>query len=159
MLIKNINTFFKTSKTNSCHLCLRCLNSFSSKEFLSKHKLKCEKHDYCNISIPENAIIMLEYTKHNYRNRIPFVIYADFELINDSTLFTFQDEVNPERPAIKTRRIKHQSVAAIGALIKSDHEEIIPVVCNISLTGAKMLLMFSVTFSYGLKTSSRKFLK
>jgi hypothetical protein len=57
---------------------------------------------------------------------MPFVIYVDFELINDSTLLTFQDEVNPERPVIKTRRIKHQSAAAVGALIKSDHEEIIP---------------------------------
>jgi hypothetical protein len=55
-----------------------------------------------------------------------FVIYADFESINDSTLLTFHDEVNPERSAIKTRRIKHQSAASVGALIKSDHEEIIP---------------------------------
>jgi hypothetical protein len=109
------------------------------------------------ISSPENTT--LEYTKHNYRNRMPFVIYADFESINDSTLLTFQDEVNPERPAIKTRRIKHQSEAAVGALIKSDHEEIIPAQ-YFSYRGKDVVDVFcNFLIRISHKTSSHKFLK
>jgi hypothetical protein len=49
LYIKNINSFFRTNKTNACHLCFRCLNSFSSKTALLNHKLKCEEHNYCKI--------------------------------------------------------------------------------------------------------------
>jgi hypothetical protein len=59
---------------------------------IRKYKLKCEKHDYCNIRIPENTT--LEYTKHNNRNRMPFVINVDFESINDSVLLTLHDVAN-----------------------------------------------------------------
>jgi hypothetical protein len=53
MFIKNINSFFKTSITNSCNLCFRCLYSFSTKIALVNHELKCEEHEYCKIIIPE----------------------------------------------------------------------------------------------------------
>jgi hypothetical protein len=53
MFIKNINSCFKTSKTNSGHLCFRCLNSFSTKIALVNHKLKCDEHEYCKIIIPK----------------------------------------------------------------------------------------------------------
>jgi hypothetical protein len=120
MYIKNINTFFKLSETNSCHLCLRCLNSFSSKEVLTNHKLKCEQHEYCKLVFPKNA--KLEFTKHNYRNRIPFVIYADFESISE----TIYGPDNSANNMPKTKKLKQQSPSAVGILIKSDHEEIIP---------------------------------
>jgi hypothetical protein len=77
MYIKNINSFFRTNKNYRCHLCFRCLNSFSSKTALFNHKFKCEEHEYCKITIPVNP--KLEFTKYNFRNRLPFVIYADFE--------------------------------------------------------------------------------
>jgi hypothetical protein len=55
MYIKNINTFFNSSETHSCHLCLSCLNPFSSKDTLSNHKLKCEQHDFCKLIIHSSA--------------------------------------------------------------------------------------------------------
>jgi hypothetical protein len=118
MYIKNINRFFNSSETHSYHVCLRCLTSFSSKEVLANHKLKCEQHDYCKLKIPKNA--KLEFTKYNFRNIIPFVIYADFESISQTIYGPDNAPVNVP----KTKKLK-QSSSAVGILIKSDHEEII----------------------------------
>jgi hypothetical protein len=83
---------------------------------LLKHKLKCEKHEYCKIIIPENP--KLEFTKYNFRNKLPFVIYADFETIS-KTIY------GPNNfPDNKFKKLKHQTPAAVGILIKTDFDYI-----------------------------------
>jgi len=38
--------------------CLRCLNSFTKKEVLDKHKENCEKHDCVKLRMPEKGSIL-----------------------------------------------------------------------------------------------------
>ncbi|XP_065639495.1 uncharacterized protein LOC136072263 [Hydra vulgaris] len=60
------------------HFCKNCLQSFSTEEFLSKHRLYCDSVDSIRIEMPEPNTI-LEFTNYNRSMKVPFVIYADFE--------------------------------------------------------------------------------
>jgi hypothetical protein len=55
------------------------MNLFKRESTLKEQKLRCQEHDYCAITIPSNPT--LKFTKFNFRNRLPFVMYADFESI------------------------------------------------------------------------------
>jgi hypothetical protein len=67
---------------------------------------------------------------------LPFVIYADFESISkpcnvnkdESCNVSIAEPVNQteSQTESKTKKLKHQSPAQVGVLIKSDHEDIIP---------------------------------
>jgi len=57
---------------------LRCLNSFTKKEVLDRHREYCGKHDFVKITIPEKGSI-LEFENHKHSMRVPIVAYADFE--------------------------------------------------------------------------------
>ena len=109
MYLKRIELFFRSDKTQHGNfLCRRCMNGFKREKTLVRHQLKCEEHDYCKITFPENNI--LTYTKHNFRNFIPFVIYADFESIT----------------CYSTEKGKPQKAAAVGAYLCSRLPELVP---------------------------------
>jgi hypothetical protein len=67
--------------------------------------------------MPTEKDRILRFTKHNFRNRIPFVIYADFEAINKP--------INDD-PEKTTRNLKHNIAASVGYYILSDHPDITP---------------------------------
>ena len=111
MYLKNIGLFFRTDNNQSHkHICKRCLSSFVKEETLVKHKSKCEQHDYCKVRFPKNNT--LSYTKHNFRNRMPFTIYADFESISESI-------------SEGGKQGKHQKAAAVGLYLHSEIPELI----------------------------------
>jgi len=58
--------------------CLRCLNCFTEKEVLDKHKESCEKHDCVKLRMPEKDSI-LEFKNFEHSMHVPIVVYADFE--------------------------------------------------------------------------------
>ncbi|XP_065639501.1 uncharacterized protein LOC136072267 [Hydra vulgaris] len=60
------------------HFCRNCLQSFSTEESLSKHRLYCDNVDSIRIEMPEPNT-MLEFTNYNRSMKVAFVIYADFE--------------------------------------------------------------------------------
>jgi hypothetical protein len=65
------------------------------------------------ISKPVNP--KLEFTKYNFRNRLPFVIYADFEAISKPcNVNKVETESQTE---VKTKKLKYQSPAAVRVLI------------------------------------------
>ena len=58
------------------HFCYRCLNSFHSVKSLNKHIEYCQNNEAVKIEMPTGII----YFKNHYRKqRVPFVVYADFE--------------------------------------------------------------------------------
>ncbi|WAR31549.1 hypothetical protein MAR_034091 [Mya arenaria] len=60
------------------HDCLRCLNSFISEDFLSKHKEYCDSNDAVKIEMPKKGSTL--NFKHFFKSmRVPFIVYADFE--------------------------------------------------------------------------------
>ncbi|XP_065679834.1 uncharacterized protein LOC136094149 [Hydra vulgaris] len=60
------------------HFCKNCLQSFSTEESFSKHRLYCDSVNSIRIEIPEPNT-MIEFTNYNRSMKVPFVIYADFE--------------------------------------------------------------------------------
>ncbi|WAQ98595.1 LOW QUALITY PROTEIN: hypothetical protein MAR_022968 [Mya arenaria] len=61
------------------HYCLRCLNSFISEDFLSKHKEYCDSIDAVKIEMPKKGSTL--NFKHVFKSmRVPFIVYADVEI-------------------------------------------------------------------------------
>jgi len=58
--------------------CLRCLNSFTEKEVLDKHKESCQKHGCVKLRMPEKDSI-LEFKNFKHSMHVPIVVYADLE--------------------------------------------------------------------------------
>jgi len=80
-LIKNLSRLLSTQVSNnkdSRLYCRRCLNSFSNKEALDKHKRYCNQHAAVRPEMPEPGT-KLVFKNHNRSFRVPFVVYADFE--------------------------------------------------------------------------------
>ena len=79
--IKNFNRLMarhtKYSR-HSMHYCKRCLNSFTSCDALSNHKMYCNQQDAVRVELPKHTTI-LKFKNHNRSMRVPFVVYADFE--------------------------------------------------------------------------------
>ena len=77
--IKDFNKFIfhKTKKNNKKWFCKSCLQCFSSKNVLIKHKENCLNINGMQSVDVEKGIIKFE----NYSNQlsVPFKIYADFE--------------------------------------------------------------------------------
>ena len=46
-----------------------------------KHGIDCEKMNKCKITLPSVKNNILGFTNFVFKNRVPFVIYADFECV------------------------------------------------------------------------------
>ena len=57
---------------------MRCLNPFWCEQSLNKHREYCGKHEAVKINMPEEGT-MLKFKNYYRREKVPFVIYADFE--------------------------------------------------------------------------------
>ena len=79
--IKDFNRlmFNKTKNGNKKWFCMRCLQHFSSKNALDKHKENCLViNDEQRVELNEGFISFKNYSR---QMRVPFKIYADFESI------------------------------------------------------------------------------
>ena len=87
--IKNMSRLISSEVNNhqhKRHFCYRCLNSFPSVKSLNKHNEYCQNNEAVKIEMPmikyEGKFLAPDYLKFNnhYRKqRVPFVVYADFE--------------------------------------------------------------------------------
>ena len=59
-----------TNHTEKRFFCLRCLNSFTKKEVLDRHREYCGKHDFVKIKMPERGST-LEFKNHKHSMRVP----------------------------------------------------------------------------------------
>ena len=65
---------------------MRCLNPFNNQKALDKHEEYCSNHEAVKIIMPEKGT-MLKFKNYHRGEKVPFVIYADFEYcINRYTL-------------------------------------------------------------------------
>lgn len=71
--------FPKTKHKKRKYLCMHCLQCFSTKEILTKHKENCI---FINgeqaIMMPEKGKNILQFKNHHRQMPVPFVIYVDF---------------------------------------------------------------------------------
>ena len=80
-LVKSINRLLSAQTTNGKrkqHFCLRCLNPFSCQEALNKHEEYCNEYEAVKIDLPKKGTI-LKFIKYHKGEKVPFIIYADFE--------------------------------------------------------------------------------
>ena len=80
-LVKSLSRLLSSQVSNhngEHYFCLRCLNPFWSPESLSRHQEYCGEHEAVRIELPEKGT-MLKYVHFNRSEKVPFVIYSDFE--------------------------------------------------------------------------------
>ena len=94
VLIKSFNSLMhnKTKHKNTKHVCMHCLQAFSSKEILTKHKENCLSiNGIQGIQMPKKGS-KVEFKDHHKQMPVPFVIYADFDAITEKVSGCQQNE-------------------------------------------------------------------
>jgi hypothetical protein len=78
---------------------LRCLNPFGSEELLQSHTEYCSNKEAVRIELPKKGTI-LKFKNHTWDQRVPFVVYADFE--------SFTEKISGPRQDIEKGSFTHQ---------------------------------------------------
>ncbi|XP_053990032.1 uncharacterized protein LOC128882456 [Hylaeus volcanicus] len=86
--IKNLSHLVSSLLNKNNHqkyFCDRCLHYFSSSEKLDAHTVDCEKMNDCAIVLPDDDSKWLTFNNYIRNERLPFVVYANFECILEKT--------------------------------------------------------------------------
>ena len=108
-LVKNLSRLLSSqiSKHNGKkYFCVRCLNPFNNQKALDKHKEYCGKHEAVKINITKKGT-MLKFKNYHRGEKVPFVIYADFESCIKSI---HTCDLNPESSYTKQYQ-KHEPIS------------------------------------------------
>ena len=84
ILIKDFNAFMydQTKHKNKKHFCMYCLQCFSSERILANHVNNClMSNGNQAINMPKKSENILRFNNFHKQLPVPFVIYADFEVI------------------------------------------------------------------------------
>ena len=118
-LIKDLDSFKYDNNKHKSFTCRNCLQGFQRKETLMKHKKICYDNEHCKIIMPNPGKNILEFNNHHFKNRLPFVIYCDFEAYNIPIQSCTLD---PNQSYIK--QISKQEINSYGMYVHSDYPEI-----------------------------------
>ena len=108
-LVKNLSRLLLSQVSKhkeKHHFCMRCLNAFCSHKSLNKHQEYCGKHEAVKINMPEEGT-MLKFKNYYRGEKVPFVIYADFESCIKSI---HSCDLNPESSYTKQYQ-KHEPIS------------------------------------------------
>ena len=122
--IKNMSRLLSSGINNhqhKRHFCYRCLNSFKSEKSLNKHTEYCQNNEEVKIEMPmikddEGKFLRPEYIyfkNHYKKQRVPFVVYADFECFTEKI-----DTCQPEEGKSFTNQYQKHSPSGFSYLIK-----------------------------------------
>ena len=64
----------------SQHFCINCLQGFAEKQSRDEHLVYCRNNEAVRIEMP-NRKPVVRYSDGQYQFKVPFMMYADFELI------------------------------------------------------------------------------
>ena len=82
--IKYMSRLFYSQLSKShvkCFHCERCLQICFSKERLCNHERDCKNMNTCRINLPDPKNNILKFEDFKKSEKVPFVIYADFECL------------------------------------------------------------------------------
>ena len=88
------------------YFCDRCFNPFNNQKALDKHEEYCGKHEDVKINMPKEGT-MLKFINYYRGEKVPFVIYADFESCIKSI---HTCDLNPESSYTKQYQ-KHEPIS------------------------------------------------
>ena len=110
VLCKDVSIYLKNSETHTAYPCLRCFASFRTENKLEEHIEDCKENPEERAEFHKDEY--LEFNKFHYKNKVPFVIYGDFEAYNKLS--------NPNTKNL----IYNQKPFCFGIYIKSDYEDL-----------------------------------
>ena len=88
------------------YFCKRNLNPFNTQKSLDKHEEYCGNHEAVKINMPEKRT-MLKFKNYHRGEKVPFIIYADFESCIKSI---HTCDLNPENSYTKQYQ-KHELIS------------------------------------------------
>lgn len=110
--IKNLSRLVRSQYTkheHKAHICDRCLHFFRSDEKLCEHGRDCRQVNQCKVILPDVRNRFLEFSHVNHKEKVNFIIYADFECL----LRPVQDE----------RAYQEHQAYSVGFYIKNSFSE------------------------------------
>ena len=93
-LIKSLSRLLSSQMSKHGHtnvFCLNCLNHFPNEEKLKIHEEYCLKNQAIRIEMPEKGSF-ISFIHHNRAIKVPFVVYADFEVFTEEIPISEQNE-------------------------------------------------------------------
>ena len=129
--IKNMSRLLSSGINNhqhKRHFCYSCLNSFHSVKSLEKHKEYCQNNEAVKIEMPmikddEGKFLGPEYIyfkNHYKKQRVPFVVYADFECFTEKI-----DTCQPDEGKSFTNQYQKHRPSGFSYLIKCFDDDIL----------------------------------
>ncbi|CAC5378564.1 unnamed protein product [Mytilus coruscus] len=118
-LIKDLDSFMCDNNGHKQFTCRNCIQGFQREETLEKHKKICKDNEPCRTIMPEPGKNILEFNNHHFKNRLPFVIYCDFEACNIP-----MQSCTPDPNKSYTKPISKQEINSYGMYVHSDYPEI-----------------------------------
>ena len=104
------------------YFCDKCLNPFNNQKALDKHKEYCSNHESVKIIMPEKGT-MLKFINYHRGEKVPFVIYADFESCIKSI---HTCDPNPENSYTKQYQ-KHEPISFYYYIKSFDSKVYLPI--------------------------------
>lgn len=121
--IKDLNKLYNGSKDGSKRFfCDRCITSnYSTEEDLDKHKEVCEgvENAAVRVEMPKNGKNILKFKNMQNKMPVPFVIYADFECIDEKILHAKPSDTKSHTTNIQ----KHVACSYCYIVVRSDGNE------------------------------------
>ena len=83
LAITNLSVFLQGKPSNHYKdfYCLKCFNSYTSKDKLREHEEICNNYDSCHIEMPKWVEKILKYNPGEKSVKAPFAIYLDLECL------------------------------------------------------------------------------
>ena len=124
-LVKNLSRLLSSQVSKhdgKKYFCMRCLNPFNNQKALDKHEEYCSYHEAVKIIMPKKGT-MLRFENYHRGEKVPFVIYADFESCIKSIDTC---DPNPENSYTKQYQ-KHEPISFYYYIKSFDSEVSLPI--------------------------------
>ena len=124
-LVKNLSRLLSSQVSKhrgKKYFCMRYLNPFNDQKALDKHEEYCSNHEAVKIIMPEKGT-MLRFENYHRGERVPLVIYADFESCIKSI---HTCDPNPENSYTKQYQ-KHEPISFYYYIKSFDSEVSLPI--------------------------------
>ena len=124
-LVKNLSRLLSSQVSKhdgKKYFCMRCLNPFNNQKALDKHEEYCSNHEAVKIIMPKKGT-MLRFENYHRGERVPFVIYGDFESCIKSIDTC---DPNPENSYTKQYQ-KHEPISFYYYIKPFDSEVSLPI--------------------------------
>lgn len=82
--IKDLSRLVSSQLSKRSHkqfICNRCLHYFRNESKLKLHEQDCAQINKCKVNLPTPKDKILQFKNHGNKEKVPFVIYADFEYL------------------------------------------------------------------------------